>query len=83
MSTESGRAWWRPRTLSQKLVLYIVTAMCALLIATIWVGYDTGRRSLEQQTNAEAIKQLEASVASGNWAQSAHASGMATPWRET
>ena len=54
--------WWQPRTLSQKLVLYIVAATCALLILTVWVSYDTGRRSLEQQTEAEATKQVQATA---------------------
>ncbi len=54
--------WWQPRTLSQKLVLYIVAATCALLVLTVWVSYDTGRRSLEEQTEAEAIKQVQATA---------------------
>src|SRR4029079_8400043 len=48
------------RSLSRKLVLYIVTATCALLIATMWVSYDTARRRLEDQTRREAIKQVQA-----------------------
>ncbi|MDQ2899353.1 MAG: response regulator [Acidobacteriota bacterium] len=52
----------RPRTLSQKLVLYIVAATCALLIATIWVGYDAARHSLEDQTNGEALKQVQSTA---------------------
>jgi PAS domain S-box-containing protein len=54
--------WWQPRTLSQKLVIYIVAATCALLILTVWVSYDAGRRSLEEQTKAEATKQVEATA---------------------
>jgi PAS domain S-box-containing protein len=53
---------WKPRTLSQKLVFYIVTATSTLLVATVWVGYDSGRRSLESQTNAEAIKQVQSTA---------------------
>ena len=55
-------AWWQPKSLSTKLVLYIVAATCALLIATVWVSYDTGRRRLEDQTRSEAIKQVQATA---------------------
>ena len=51
-----------PRTLSQKLVLYIVAATCALLIATIAVSYDAARHALEQQTNTEAVKQVQSTA---------------------
>ncbi len=53
---------WRPRTLSQKLVIYIAGATCALLIATIGVSYDGGRRALEEQTTAEAMKQVRSTA---------------------
>jgi hypothetical protein len=45
-----------------KLVLYIVTATCALLIATVWVSYDTARVRLEEQTRSEAKKQVQATA---------------------
>ena len=57
-----NRRWWVPRTLSQKLVLYIVSTTCALLVGTIWVGYDSGRRALELQTSTEALKQVRATA---------------------
>lgn len=53
---------WHSRSLSRKLALYIVAATCALLVATIWVSYDTARRGLEQQTRSEAIKQVQATA---------------------
>jgi PAS domain S-box-containing protein len=54
--------WWQRRTLSQKLVLYIVAATSALLIGTVLVGYDAARRSLEDQVQAEAVKQVQATA---------------------
>lgn len=54
--------WWTPRTLSQKLVLYFVAAVCALLIATLGVAYDTGRRLLAEQIRAEAMKQVQSTA---------------------
>ncbi len=61
-SKSSPGPWWKPRTLSQKFVVYIVAATCALLIATIGVGYDTGRRILREQIYTEAIKQVQATA---------------------
>ena len=43
-------------------MLYIVAATCALLIATMWVSYDTARRRLEEQTRSEAKKQVQATA---------------------
>ncbi|MBK9167680.1 MAG: response regulator [Bryobacterales bacterium] len=48
-----------PRGLSAKLNLYIGGATCALLILTVWVGYASSRAIVEQQTNAEALKQVQ------------------------
>ena len=56
------RTWWHSRSLSRKLVVYIVAATCALLIATVWVSYDTGRRRLEEQARSEAIKQVQSTA---------------------
>lgn len=55
-------AWWQPRSLSSKLVLYFVAATSAVLILTMWVSYDTARRRLEEQTRSEAIKQVQATA---------------------
>src|SRR5882757_6862440 len=54
--------WWTLHTLSQKLVLYFLAAVCALLIATLGVAYETGRRAVEDQINAEAMKQVQATT---------------------
>src|SRR4051794_38484518 len=53
---------WHPRTLSGKLVVYIVAATCALLVATISASYDSARRALEEQVDAEALKQVRATA---------------------
>jgi PAS domain S-box-containing protein len=53
---------WRPRTLTQKLSLAIIAATCALLVLTILVGYFTARSVLVRQTDAEALKQVQATA---------------------
>jgi PAS domain S-box-containing protein len=63
LSQRGRRCTLRPRTLSAKLVLSIVPVTCALLVATVWVGYDTARRRLEEQMRAEAMKQVRAAAA--------------------
>ncbi len=52
----------RPRTVVQKLCLYIGAATCTVLAVTAGVSYTTGRRALEEQTNAEAQKQVQAAA---------------------
>src|SRR5581483_12195979 len=54
---------WKPRNLTQKLVLNMIAATSALLVATVWVGYESARRSLENQINAEALKQVQSIAA--------------------
>ncbi|MFN7924682.1 MAG: response regulator [Bryobacteraceae bacterium] len=61
-NTPETARWSQPRSLSRKLVLYIVAATCALLVATMWVSYDTARRRLQDQTRSEAIKQVQATA---------------------
>ncbi len=53
---------WRSPTLAQKLSWYFITATCAVLIVTIWVSYTAGRQSLDAQTNAEALKQVQSTA---------------------
>ena len=53
---------WRPRTLTQKFSLAIIAATCALLVLTILVGYFTARSALVRQTDAEALKQVQATA---------------------
>src|SRR3989304_449130 len=52
----------RPRTVVQKLCLCIGAATCTVLAVTAGVGYTTARRALEEQTNAEAQKQVQAAA---------------------
>ena len=52
-----------PRTISRRLQLYIGCATCLVLGATTWVSYRTSRSSLEQQTNLEALKQVQSAAA--------------------
>ncbi len=51
------------RSLALKLCLAIGLATCSVLAVISWVSYDTGRRALESQTNAQAMKQAQATAA--------------------
>lgn len=51
------------RSLSLKLCLTIGCATCSVLALTSWVSYDTSRTALEKQTNAQALRQTEATAA--------------------
>lgn len=52
-----------PKTISRRLQVYIATATCLVLILTTWISYESNRDSLNQQTNREALKQVQAAVA--------------------
>jgi signal transduction histidine kinase len=51
-----------PRTLTQKLSVYIGLATCLVLLATAWLSHRASRRTLDDQTNSEALKQVEAAA---------------------
>ena len=50
---------WKPRSLSQKLTVAVVTTTCAILVLTVWFSYSQARTALESQSNAEALKQVQ------------------------
>ncbi len=52
-----------PKTITQRLVLYIGAFTCTVLAATAWLDYTTSRRALETQTDGEARKQVLAAAA--------------------
>ncbi len=49
-----------PKSVTARLNLYIGLVTCLLLALTVWVTYATSRRVVEEQTNAEAMKQVQA-----------------------
>lgn len=51
-----------PKTISRRLQVYIATATCLVLMLTTWISYESNRDSLNQQTNREALKQVQAAV---------------------
>ena len=53
---------WKPRSLSKKLTLAVVTTTCAILVITIWFSYSQARNALEQQSNSEALKQVQSTA---------------------
>ena len=46
------------RSLSKTLTVAVVIATCLILVVTIWFSYSEARKALEQQSNAEALKQV-------------------------
>lgn len=56
---KTGRA---PRSLSKTLTLAVVVATCLILMVTIWFSYSQARNALEQQSNAEALKQVQSTA---------------------
>ncbi len=50
------------RTFAQKLQWSIGLVLCAVLAVTSWLNYRSSRRIIEQQTNTEALKQVEAAA---------------------
>ena len=58
-AAESGRS---TRSLSKKLTLAVVAATCVILIVTIWFSYSQARNALEQQSNTEALKQVQSTA---------------------
>ncbi|MFN0169023.1 MAG: response regulator [Bryobacteraceae bacterium] len=52
----------RTHSVTVKLNLYVGLATCALLVLTVWVSYATSRAVVEEQTNAEAMKQVHSSA---------------------
>src|SRR5262245_58300490 len=55
-------ASFAPKTIGQRMVLYIGAFTCAVLAATTWFDYTTSRRALEAQTDGEARKQVLAAA---------------------
>ncbi len=52
----------KPHSLSTKLTLAIVTTTCVILVITIWFSYTQARNALEQQSNTEALKQVQSTA---------------------
>ena len=61
-STRATISLRKPRSLSRKLTLTVAAATCAILVITIWFSYTEARRVLEQQANAEALKQVQSTA---------------------
>jgi PAS domain S-box-containing protein len=57
-----NKAGQAPRSLSKKLTLAVVIATCMILVVTIWFSYSQARKALEQQSNAEALKQVQSTA---------------------
>ena len=51
-----------PRSLSKTLTVAVVIATCMILVVTIWFSYSQSRSALEQQSNAEALKQVQSTA---------------------
>jgi PAS domain S-box-containing protein len=51
-----------PRSLSKTLTVAVIFATCVILVITIWFSYSQARNALEQQSNAEALKQVQSVV---------------------
>jgi PAS domain S-box-containing protein len=51
-----------PRSLSKTLTVAVVFATCVILVITIWFSYSQARSALEQQSNAEALKQVQSTA---------------------
>src|SRR5262245_26504178 len=51
-----------PRTLALRLCLYIGAATCTVLAATAWIDYRASQAALEEQTDGEARKQVQAAA---------------------
>ena len=52
----------KPRSLSKTLTLAVVIATCVILVITIWFSYSQARNAIEQQSNAEALKQVQSTA---------------------
>ncbi|MEQ1885955.1 MAG: response regulator [Bryobacteraceae bacterium] len=52
----------KQRSLSKKLTLAVAATTCAILVLTIWFSYAQARSALEQQSDAEALKQVESTA---------------------
>jgi len=51
-----------PRTFAQKLQWSIGIVVCAVLVAMAWLNYSSSRRLVEEQTQTEALKQVQAAA---------------------
>jgi len=51
-----------PRTFAQKLQWYIGTVTCVVLAISAWLNYTASRTAIEEQTDAEAFKQIKAAA---------------------
>ena len=52
----------KARSLSKTITLAVVVATCIILVITIWFSYSQARKALEQQSNAEALKQVQSTA---------------------
>jgi PAS domain S-box-containing protein len=52
----------KARSLSKTITLAVVIATCIILVITIWFSYSQARKALEQQSNAEALKQVQSTA---------------------
>ncbi len=52
----------KPGSLSKTLTLAVVVATCVILVITIWFSYSQARNAIEQQSNAEALKQVQSTA---------------------
>ena len=62
LENPQGEPGKTPRSLSKKLTLAVVAATCVILMVTIWFSYSQARTALEQQSNSEALKQVQSTV---------------------
>jgi PAS domain S-box-containing protein len=61
-ATHANQSVRAPRSLSKTLTLAVVIATCMILVVTIWFSYSQARNDLEQQSNAEALKQVQSTA---------------------
>lgn len=62
LATPKKEAVRKTRSLSKTLTLAVVVATCIILVITIWFSYSQARNALEQQSNAEALKQVQSTA---------------------
>ena len=62
LATDKKETVRKTRSLSKTLTLAVVAATCIILVITIWFSYVQARNALEQQSNAEALKQVQSTA---------------------
>ncbi len=62
LATHNKETVRKTRSLSKTLTLAVVAATCIILVITIWFSYAQARNALEQQSNAEALKQVQSTA---------------------